>query len=69
MSRRKVPSFYILSPELRNAAKIWVRGFAADQKDFSGSGEELGWGVEAGEECGEGQKLPAPAEYNKYLQC
>ena len=42
VSRRKVLFFYIFSPELKNAAKIWVRGFAADQKDFSGMRGERG---------------------------
>ena len=62
VSRRKVLFFYIFSPELKNAAKIWVRGFAADQRECEG---RMGWGVEAGEECGEGQKLPGPAGFYK----
>ena len=42
VSRGKVLSFYIFSPELKNAAKIWARGFAADQKDFLGMRGERG---------------------------
>ena len=47
--------FYIQSLGMR---RKFGCGESVDQRECEG---RMGWGVEAGEECGEGQKLPAPA--------